>query len=199
MAGESRKTVSLKEKEAAAKIKIEGMDIKQGIFLSGGTVESFMETLSMFYKDGLEKLKDLKVCLEAKNLDLFTIHVHALKSASANIGAAVLSKTAASLEAAGERKDVSYIESHTHELFGALESLLERINDELERYRKKETTNKKNCDVEVLNYKLLELKTGLVNLDAGIINRSIQELQVYTQQSDFGIKIENIAEKILLG
>ena len=199
MAVQSRRAVPLNTYAAAVEIEIQGLDMKKGIFLSGGTVESFMETLSIFCKDGFEKLKDLKTYLEAKNLDLYTIHVHALKSASANIGAAKLSEKAAALEAAGERKNLEFVELHTPELFGALELLIDRINSALARYGADKAEKDKNYTPDLLEFNLGELKAGLLNLNAGIINQTIQELQKCAQSSDLSGRINNLADRILLG
>ena len=125
--GENRYTVVAKNQNAGAEIEIEGLDINKGILLSGGTIESFLSTLSAFYEDGLEKIKEIKKSLETGNLSLYTTCVHGLKSASETIGASGLSETAKALEAAGRNKDLAFIETHNSKFIKTLELLLVNI------------------------------------------------------------------------
>jgi len=180
-------------------IKIEGIDTAKGVFLSGGTLTSYLETLSIYYKDGLEKISEIEACLESANLDLYTIHVHALKSASANIGAYELSEIAATLEKAGERRDTEYIELHTPILLAALKAMLVQINDVLAINKESSENGGNLCDMETLIPKLEELMAALEVLDAGTINKSIDELQNLTKTDASGAAIQNISEKILIG
>jgi HPt (histidine-containing phosphotransfer) domain-containing protein len=120
-----------------------------------------------------------------------------MKSASANIGAFELSDAAALLENAWQNGDVNYIESHTPGFLTALSLMLERINTALEENIK--SGGKKPYDMERTKLVLLELKKALYVLDAGIINKSILELQEMAQTEDFYGAITGISDKILLG
>jgi CheY-like chemotaxis protein len=177
-------------------IKIDGLDVKQGVFLSGGTIESFLETLAIFRKDGFEKIGDLNACLESGNIKLYTVHVHALKSASANIGAVELSESANALEAAGEREDLNYIKSNTPAFITALEVILNRISAVLAMYR--ESGGAVSRDKDLLIRELVILKNAIENLDAGAMNESVEVLQDITQDDDFADTIEGISGKILI-
>ncbi|GHV69115.1 hypothetical protein AGMMS49928_10400 [Spirochaetia bacterium] len=79
-----------------------GVDTAKGISMTGGTVEGYKKVLSMFRKDAEERLALLQNPPDEAGLPLFVTQVHALKSASASIGAAELSALAARLEAAGK-------------------------------------------------------------------------------------------------
>jgi CheY-like chemotaxis protein len=107
---------------------IEGIDVKKGISMMRGNVSGFIQVLSVFYKDGFEKLSTLKECLETGNIQLFTIHIHALKSASANIGAMEIAENALKLEKAGHNNDLSYINSAIPDFYLKLETLLGNID-----------------------------------------------------------------------
>ena len=196
--GENSGTNIIKEQDASKGIDIKGVDVKRGIFLSGGTIELYLDTLSVYYRDGLKKISEIKTCLETGNLPLFTIHIHALKSASANIGADDISKDAKALEAAGEQNDMGYIKSNMDHFVQDLESLLKNINDEL-------ATNKKNIgmgnyDIDMLQFKseLIKLRDALNSLDAGTINNTIDKLRMMTQSEEVGILLQSISEKILI-
>jgi len=128
---------------------------------------------------------------------LYTIHAHALKSAFANIGATELSETAKTLESAGENRDVDFIETHTPVFLMALDSFLKKIDDALK--RRMQNSVKRPYNTELLKFELTKLKAALENLDAGIINMSIQELLKQAQADDIGATINNISDRILFG
>jgi CheY-like chemotaxis protein len=182
--------------EVFEKIEIEGVNTERGVFFSGGTVKSFLETLAIFHKDGFEKIKDIKDSLGKGDLDLYTIHVHALKSASANIGAEALSDAAAVLEQAGERRDKEYIESHTPALLGSLEAILNNIMDFLALRQDKSEND--NCDMEELRLELAVLKEALKSFDAGTINKSVETLDNIVRSGSIKTRILDISEKILV-
>ena len=180
-----------------AEINIEGIDIGKSFFKSAGTVELFYETLAIFYKDGKEKIREIQTCIHTGDLELFTIHVHALKSASANIGALELSETAAFLENAGKHNETDDIKLHTPAFLVALDSLLEKIAGALE--DRKQISVEKPCDMEYIGHILAELKTALQSLDAGTVNRTIRELQKAAQTGDIADAVGSISDKILFG
>jgi len=202
---EKRETIAKENGSAAARendnvndiIKIDGLDVRQGIFLSGGTIESFLGTLAIFRKDGFEKIGDLRACLESGNVKLYTVHVHALKSASANIGAVELSEFAKALEAAGDREDLGYIKANTPAFIAALEVILDRISAVLAMYRESGAGNASR-DKEQLIRELVKLKNAIENLDAGAMNESVEALQDITQNDDIAGIIESISGKILV-
>ena len=202
---EKRETV-LKEGDATAKddsnageiIKIDGIDVKQGVFLSGGTIESYLETLAIYHKDGLEKIGELNACLESGDLRLYTVHVHALKSASANIGAVELSETANDLEASGDREDSDYLIAHNPAFITALEVILERISAVLAMYKESAVVGNTSRDREQLIRELVILKNAIENLDAGAMNEAVETLQDIAQNDEIAGTIESISGKILV-
>jgi len=183
--------------EISERIEIEGLNTEKGIFFSGGIEKVYLETLAIFYKDGLEKIESIKDSLNDNDLDLYTIHVHALKSASANVGAEELSKAAAILEQAGERQDKEYIELHTPALLASLETLLNNIMNVL--VLKQEVSKKDNCDMETLRSELAILKKALESFEAGTINKSVETLNNIVHSGSIKRSIVDISEKILFG
>jgi len=90
-------------------IPIPGVDIQKGIAMTGGTVAAYTQVLSMFSKDAEYRMPFLQALPKADSVSAFVTQVHALKSASASIGAAELSAQAAALEAAGKAGDMVFI------------------------------------------------------------------------------------------
>jgi CheY-like chemotaxis protein len=84
-------------------LEINGLDVGLGLERIGGLMEDYLEALEIYCDDvesALPVLKDVS----AENIENFTIRVHALKSASANVGAVAFSNEAAFLEEAGKKK-----------------------------------------------------------------------------------------------
>jgi CheY-like chemotaxis protein/HPt (histidine-containing phosphotransfer) domain-containing protein len=181
----------------SGKIEIGGLNTEKGLFFSGGTEKSFLETLAIFQKDGIEKIKEITDSLYKGDLDLYTVHVHALKSASANIGAEALSEAAALLEQAGERYDKEYIESHTPALLESLESMLNDIMNFLA--LKQDKSEGDIYDAEELSSELSILKEALEAFDAGTINKSVETLCNIVRSGSVKAQILDISEKILVG
>ena len=194
---EDSKNTALKA-EINNDVRIEGIDVNRGIMLSGGSFEQYLDTLDLFCKDGLEKINELNGSLEAENLALYTIYIHALKSASANIGANTLSEAARVLEEAGENEDLDFVENHNTAFLTDLRSLLNRISDVLSSFKKSAGEKKKETDTEEIKADLVRLKTAINELDAGSINDIIERLRQSTQGADMENVIVDISDNILV-
>ena len=116
---------------------IQGLDTKKGIALTGGTIESYRQVLSMFCKDARERLQKFRFYLfesmsgagdtfPEKYLSPLTTQLQALKTASATIGAGELSAEAAGIEAAGKSGELALIQD---KLPGFIEQLTELVNN----------------------------------------------------------------------
>ena len=92
-------------------IVLEGVDVADGLARMGGWREGYIKSLGFFNEDILPRTELMKTALDAGDIRNFTIYAHGLKSACANIGALDLSTMAAALEEAGNREDLSFIES----------------------------------------------------------------------------------------
>jgi CheY-like chemotaxis protein len=111
---------------------IEGLDINRGINMTGGSEQGYREVLFLYYKDVLKRLDLLQDVPARETLDNFITQVHALKSASASIGAAEIAETAALLEEAGKKGDIRTIKKELANFRNTLSSLIEGIQEALE-------------------------------------------------------------------
>ena len=107
--------------------RIEGVDVENGIYMTGGDANNYLKTLGIFRDDGLEKIEIIRKCIEEDDLSLYATHIHALKSASASIGAAKLSNLARSLEVAAKNNDGEFVSKNTEKFLEELTMLLESI------------------------------------------------------------------------
>jgi len=179
------------------KIEIDGLNVEKGMALAGGNIKSYLNLLSTFHMDGTSKINEIKSCIETDNIPLYTIHVHALKSACANVGSSKLSEAAAALEVAGKKGDLSFINDNNAAFVTNLETILNNINIALLEEAKK--SNKNHIDKNLLKTELSNLKTALNNFDYLNIEDTVTNLQDYTQDADIGGSIKAILKNILIG
>ena len=179
-------------------IEIIGLDINKGISLCGGTIENYLDTLDLFYNDGLKKIKEIKISLAFGNLLLYSTHVHGLKTASAIIGADKLSEEARALEHAGELRDFQYIESHNEKYLANLKSLLDSIGDIKTAYANYDKPGSKKVNRHLFNAELKKMREALLSFDAGAINEILENLRNYGQIIETSDVIKNISDSILI-
>ena len=182
------------------KIKIDGVDVEKGLAMSGGKGTHYIRTITMFYEDGFEKIKEIRNCMEIGDMQLYATHVHGLKSASASIGAAAVSEEARALEAACKENNQIYINEHNAKFLMNLEALLHNIGkllDDIEAMKKK--TGGGHIDTEKLKIELAKLKTAMENFDSETIDSATNTLIEYEQAEHFGESIKTILQNVLIG
>ncbi|MCL2122695.1 MAG: ATP-binding protein [Desulfovibrionaceae bacterium] len=193
---EREKAAAVKECDADMGIAITGLDVNTGIAMTGGILKNYVQALAVFHQDGLEKIEEIRTCLETENLPLYVTYVHALKSAAASVGAGDLSDAAKSLEAAGRRGDMSFIKTHSTPFLLALEALLHNIREALpDRGGERQGA----VNLEILKAELVKLKTALDAFDSAAIDAAVNNLQKFTQAADIGASVENILHNTLIG
>ena len=163
--------------ESEITLVVEGLDVNKGMLLTGGTPEYYIETLATFYDDGQERLNIIKKCYDSGNTQLYITNVHAMKSASANIGAGELSEAAYALEMAALQEDTRFVEENTDAFLGKLKILLENINNALQIHSSEIKNAGDMTDPEELNKMLVNLKKALESFDIDGINQNIDSLQ----------------------
>ena len=117
-------------------MKIAGLNMAQGIAMTGGKEGPYIQVLNMYCKDAEERLDILKDAPDIDDLVKFTTQVHALKSASASIGAVQLSVKAEELEAAGHKGDLEFIKSNLNSFCNSLTELVQNVKNALAFYVK---------------------------------------------------------------
>ncbi|MDR2303472.1 MAG: response regulator [Treponema sp.] len=110
---------------------IEGVDMEQGIVMTGGSPELYRDILALYCKDVAGRLALLSEIPRPEKLLDFATHVHAIKSASANIGAEEMRNRAAGLEMAAKSGDLLFIELRLGAFASELGALLTRIQNAL--------------------------------------------------------------------
>jgi HPt (histidine-containing phosphotransfer) domain-containing protein len=163
--------------------------------VSGWDFDLYSELLDTFYREGLIKIKEMKAALEAGDIALYTVHVHALKSACANIGAGRLSEAAERLEKAGGLKDREYINEHNGRFSESLEKLLKDIAGQ----NQAGEASAPDFDIEKVRAGLAGLKAALDNYDISAGSKIMADLRRLTQSSEMNAVIMQISDNILTG
>jgi len=186
---------------------IPGIDTAKGILMTGGTVTAYMQVLSLFCKDAQDRLPLLQKTPEADTMSAFITQVHALKSASASIGAQEISSMAADLEAAGKAGDMVFIREHLPSFAHLLAELARNIEKTM---GTEEPEKQKPLDASFLiphssllheladamsSQKISEIKRILNTLDQQTEDSRLREIlgrisnQVFMAEFDSALKI----------
>ncbi|MCL2853219.1 MAG: Hpt domain-containing protein [Defluviitaleaceae bacterium] len=174
----------------AANFTIDGVNVERGITIVRGKADRYRKILSVFYKEGLRKIDEINLSFADRDIRLYTTYVHALKSASANIGAEEFSKFSEMLESAGYREDWDYIIKHNSNFLSEYKALLENINNALTNTISINPSI--SIDSEKLSETLRELKQGFSDFESGAINKGISEIRKYSEAAGIGPHIEKV-------
>ena len=115
----------------AQSIIIPGLDVPQGIFNMGGSIEAYNHILNVFLSEGKSQSGLLRKYAESGSVNSYRIEVHSLKSAAASIGAKELSAQAKEHEDAAKQGDESFVSEHYEELVENYDSLLNSVEEYL--------------------------------------------------------------------
>jgi signal transduction histidine kinase/CheY-like chemotaxis protein/HPt (histidine-containing phosphotransfer) domain-containing protein len=168
--------------EDRTELKIEGIDTSRGIVLTGGTEERYRRVLELYCKDASKRLEILRQSPDESSLPLFAAQAHALKSASASIGAEEISNRAAALEEAGKNGDIETIRRELEGFRGSLAEIVHRIQNALP---EKSLDGEKTIDGEMF----LRLSSALKSEDVRETDRIMSEIGA--------LRLDDAARKII--
>ena len=165
----AKKTVTLSD--------IPELNVKDALKLLGSE-ELFMTVLADYYHAIPKKLKLIQTYKDKENWHSYTVEVHALKSASKQIGANDLSDRAAALEAAGNANDIDLILQNTDELL----SLYAHYRDVLSPFfpEKRDVEEKPPITPSVLTGAFNEMRQAIDDLDIDKMDDAIHTLDGYS-------------------
>jgi CheY-like chemotaxis protein/HPt (histidine-containing phosphotransfer) domain-containing protein len=190
-----KKTFRVVGDRASVRMEIEGLDTAKGLARAGGSKAGYIGTLNVFLRDGREKLKEIREALETDNLPLFAIHAHALKSASAHVGATGLSELAKSLEMAGKQEDLAFIQDQAPKLLDSLEKTLAAISSAVGKGAADDRPAAP-ADMAQLKALLARLKEAIDGIDPRAIREASEALQPFSKAEGVGGAVENILGSI---
>ncbi|MDR0858237.1 MAG: response regulator [Oscillospiraceae bacterium] len=172
-------------------IKIDGIDTKRGFEMSGSTESRYRDILAIYCRDAEERLVILQNIPDEAGLPAFITQVHALKSASSNIGAVTLSEKAAKLEAAGQRADTAEISKNLTDFREDLVETVKKIRSAI---------SPDSADIqEIDKEKLLQLKATLEANDIESADELLEELSDGTYIDEIHDLLLNLSDYVLMG
>ena len=171
---------------------IHGIDVQKGIVMTGGTIEGFFAVLSTYYKDAQERLSLLQKALDEDQIPVFIMHIHALKSASAAIGAAELSEEAAKLEAAGKSEDTLYISDTINTFADNLIKLIDNVYAAVVSYKSETEKNMPTSGNVSITSLLNDLKAAILAKKAESIDNLLNKIN----KKQIGAKTKETIDKI---
>jgi CheY-like chemotaxis protein/nitrogen-specific signal transduction histidine kinase/HPt (histidine-containing phosphotransfer) domain-containing protein len=176
---------------------IPGVNVKQGIIMTGGTIEGYKQVLSAFRRDSEARMGFLTAEHAGHDIKNFTTQVHALKGASAYIGAAALSEEAARLEAAGKTGDAAFIGERIGGFRENLSGLMEHIAAALI----EETGGAEDSPGSSADFRgeiLRRLKNSLASEDVRTIDGILAELSKTPPDAFTGESLSRISDCVLV-
>lgn len=168
---------SSENQKTIEKITVGDLDTKSAIRLLGNE-KLFWAVLKDYYKVIDKKSKRIQELLEKEDWAGYTIEVHALKSASKQIGAISLSEKAAAMEKAGNARDVNQIRQCTSEMLQQYRGYLPVLEPFFLEERK-EDAGKKVISEDVLRELFAKMRDALDNLDSDGMESVIGTMNQY--------------------
>jgi len=183
---------------AAFELKINGIDIKAGMSMTGEKFDDYIKTLTVFYKDCTDYISKIRECMKTGNISLYTTYVHAIKSAAASIGAEEISDFAKRLEEAS-KSTISFIQENTEEFLEKLKILIQNISSAISGISGKQPEPESIVsDKKFLADELNKLISAIEKMDIGKINTILNALESINWDQNINDTIYNISQNIIL-
>lgn len=159
-----------------------------------GSKELFMTILADYYHAIPKKLKLIQNYMDKEDWHNYTVEVHALKSASKQIGADELSDRAAALEAAGNANAIDIIRQNTDDTL----SIYAHYHDILSPFfpEKHDTEGKPPITTPVLMNVFKEMKQAIDDLDMDKMDDAIHTLDGYSFDDESHKLYINLCEAV---
>ena len=173
---------------------IEGLDTEVAMRLLG-TEKLFWAVLKDYYQVIEKKAKWIRQLEEEEDWHGYTIEVHALKSASRQIGAMELSEKAARLEKAGNEEDGELIHQSTGELLDLYLSYLEILKPYFPEENKEVEPSKIMSHPELMGY-FDNIRTSIEELDFDAMEYVLEVMSEYKYESQHGEWFAQLKEAV---
>ncbi len=169
---------------------VEGIDFEAGVTNSGGEA-AYVQSLRMFLDtmDGFAKV--IKDAYETGDIRMYTVKVHALKSSARIIGATEFSAFCQSLEDAGNKKDMEYIEENTGKLLKDYMAFYDKLKPIYEDDAE-DDTDKPEISESELEDAYGVLKDFVPQMDYDAVEMTLNELKGYRLPEKDRAKLEEL-------
>ena len=185
------------EERFAPTFEIQGVDVKNGVYMTGGSETQYLRALSAFFKDGTEKVEQLRACCYKGNTKLYAAGAHAVKGAAATIGAAKLSSFAKALELAAKNEDIDYVRRNNDIFLEEFSALLKNINNLLSANGGRNAKSRAGAEL-LIRERIVTLKNALKNFDIEAADNILAGLQNEPWNEEINAALDKIANEILV-
>jgi signal transduction histidine kinase/CheY-like chemotaxis protein len=170
-------------------IEIKGVNTERGLAYSGKDMRIYKNVLALFGADCMKKLNDMDSALQEDDLRSFTVHVHSLRSACANIGASEAAEKAAALETAGLEKNRHIINRGINNFSAQINELVKAVNEAVKAFPAPAPPSGSD---ETLFALLNRLSAALEENDSAAVDHCCDELEDYAGHSIHGTAVSEI-------
>ncbi|MCL2440711.1 MAG: ATP-binding protein [Treponema sp.] len=155
----------------------------------------------IFCEDAEKAIKTIRdiinpVCNENSDIKLFTITVHAMKSALANVGEIEASQSASIMEDAGHKSDTDYINANTENFIKTLEEIIEK--HKVPEIYGEDNIDTSNEDTEYLTKELQIVKIACENYDDDTAYAALDRLKEKTWSGKTLTLLEQIKDMLFI-
>lgn len=175
---------------------IPGLDTRYALELLGDET-LFWSVIEDYYRLIEKKHRLIKEYEETEDWKAYTIEVHALKSASRQIGALELAEKAARMEQAGREEDSILIHQCTDQMLAEYLAWKEVFSGYF--IEEEENSEKEQISKEMLSTLFAELKEALENLDLNGMDEVVAKMSDYgypPEWQELYQKLKNAVEEI---
>ncbi|MDR3211755.1 MAG: response regulator [Planctomycetota bacterium] len=166
--------------EVEVPFKVEGLDTTIGLAASDGSKDAYIKILRLYRRDVEVRLKDFVQIPDEDDLTTFIMNVHAVKSASASIGATEIASQAAKLEDAGKAGNLDAIAAALPAFWENLDLLVQRI-----RHAVGDSPTAYHHDMKKMQTILMDLQEALKNENITQVDSIMEQLELLVSPGDF--------------
>ncbi len=181
-------------KESGKKVRFDCLNNKLAIETLGSS-ELYEKIVREYYKTGEDKIASIMADFDAEDWECYTIKVHALKSASRQIGAMEVGEMAWDLEKAGKDRDIEFIRGYNEKLISMYRDILSR----LAKYFPEELVDEsllKEMNLEEISGLLDELNEAVDSLDMDSMEEIENRLKQYSFPKDLKDYLERLYKSV---
>lgn len=188
------------DQDTKSQINITGIDVKEISKQYSNSLEDYLELLDLYCLDGKRKLIVLRELWEKRDYKNYGIEVHGLKSASANVGAMAISKSAREQELAVDRGDMAYVDAHAAQLLAAYETQIEHISQFLESVHQSTHLGEKAQRIDYGDFVCMinEALNSLENFHAKDCTHKIEEILQYQMNPEIEARLIEVQSQLKL-
>ena len=169
------------------------VNMAKALEMYNGSAEIYHGILKTYYFDIAEREAALEKIFEEKDIEKFTIFVHAIKSASKSVGADVLGELAYQLEQDGQKEDWASIEENFETFMKELHQMVFNVGAYVKQYVLSEEEKQEKQHAEAFAPDIVEaIKNACEDMDYLLVEEYLQKLAQYEYPEAKAVMLETM-------